>query len=152
MKSGWAIGSWVLPILNLFRPKQIMNDIWRASDPALPAGEVHGWQRAPVPGLLHWWWAAFLVGAGGSDVAGRMAEASEIVAARQSAGTLAMVTDGGAILGAVLAVLVVRAVTSRQEGRAARVSGGGLALGIMPFAAAEPSFDTSKSIPPPTAA
>ena len=50
-----------------------------------------------------------------------------------------------------LAALVVRAVTSRQEARAARVSGGGLALGVMPFAA-EPSFDTSKSIPPPTAA
>ena len=28
---GWAIGSWFVPILNLFRPKQIINDIWRAA-------------------------------------------------------------------------------------------------------------------------
>jgi Domain of unknown function (DUF4328) len=34
--SGWAIGAWFVPILNLWRPKQIANDIWRASDPAAP--------------------------------------------------------------------------------------------------------------------
>jgi hypothetical protein len=152
VKHSWAIGSWVVPILNLFRPKQIMNDIWRASDPALPAGEVWGWQRAPVPGLLHWWWAAFLIGGAANNVAGWTIDTSATVPAQQSAGTLAMYADGGQIVGAVLAVLVVRAVTSRQEARAARVSGGGLALGITPFAAAEPSFNTSKSIPPPTAA
>jgi hypothetical protein len=128
-----------------------MNDIWRASDPALPAAEARGWQHGAVPGLLHWWWAAFLIGGAANNVAGWTVDTSATVPAQQSAGTLAMYADGGQIVGAVLAVLVVRAVTSRQEGRATRVAGGGLSTGIMPFAA-EPSFNTSKSIPPPTAA
>ena len=33
--SGWAVGGWFVPFLNLVRPKQIVNDIWRAGDPAL---------------------------------------------------------------------------------------------------------------------
>ena len=32
----WAVGSWLLPVFSLFRPKQVLNDIWRASDPDLP--------------------------------------------------------------------------------------------------------------------
>jgi hypothetical protein len=152
VKHGWAIGSWFVPIVNLVRPKQIMNDIWRASDPALPAGEVRGWQRAAVPSLLHGWWAVFLIGGLVSNVAGRMIEKSEDVAARQSAGTVAMLADGGLIVGAVLAVLVVRAVTSRQEDRAERVSGGGPPLDLASFVGAQPSLDPSSSTPPPMAA
>jgi Domain of unknown function (DUF4328) len=99
VKHGGAIWSWFVPILGLIRPKQIMNDIWRASDPALPEGEHRGWQ-----------------------------------------------SDGGLIIGAVLAVLVVRAVTSRREQRADGVSGGGSP------AVTAPGLDTSASIPPPAPA
>lgn len=35
--NGWAVGAWFVPFLNLVRPKQLADDIWRASDPALPA-------------------------------------------------------------------------------------------------------------------
>jgi hypothetical protein len=48
--TGWAVGSWFIPILSLFRPKQIANDIWRGSD------------GSRVPPVFHWWWAFFLVG------------------------------------------------------------------------------------------
>jgi hypothetical protein len=36
----WAVGAWLLPVFSLFRPKQILNDIWRASDPE-GSGEPH---------------------------------------------------------------------------------------------------------------
>ena len=50
---GWAIGAWFVPVLNLFRPKQIANDIWRGSDPDLPRLPGPGyWRGAPIPGLL----------------------------------------------------------------------------------------------------
>ncbi len=55
---GWAIGAWFVPILNLFRPKQIANDIWRGSDSALPAHASDSWYNRPTPVLLAWWWAA----------------------------------------------------------------------------------------------
>jgi hypothetical protein len=47
---GWAIGAWFVPILNLFRPKQIVNDVWWAGE------------ERPQWSLLVWsWWACFLV-------------------------------------------------------------------------------------------
>jgi hypothetical protein len=55
---GWAIAYWFIPIANLFRPKQVVNDIWRASDPDLPAGN---WWDRRVPALIHFWWAAWLI-------------------------------------------------------------------------------------------
>ena len=49
---GWAIGSWFVPILGLWRPKQIVNDVWRAGSPS---------RRTPSPvWLLLVWWLAFV--------------------------------------------------------------------------------------------
>jgi Domain of unknown function (DUF4328)/Protein of unknown function (DUF2510) len=59
--SGWAVGAWFVPFLNLVRPKQIMDDIWQASDPALPARQSGAGIRPPVPFLLTAWWTMFIV-------------------------------------------------------------------------------------------
>jgi Domain of unknown function (DUF4328) len=42
---GWAIGGWFVPILSLWRPKQIANDIWRESAPRT-TDEYLGMSRA----------------------------------------------------------------------------------------------------------
>ena len=42
--TGWAVGAWFVPILNLFRPVQIVNDVWRGSHPYLE--DRHGWRDA----------------------------------------------------------------------------------------------------------
>jgi hypothetical protein len=62
-----------------------------------------------------------------------------------------MLADGTLILAAGLAVLVVCAVTSRQDRRAERVAGGAPPV-VTPLAAAEPGLGGSKSLPPPSAA
>jgi hypothetical protein len=56
--NGWAIGSWFVPILSLWRPKQIANDIWRGSERGTDVNA--GWKQVPVPALVHWWWGLFL--------------------------------------------------------------------------------------------
>lgn len=57
--NGWAIGSWFVPILSLVRPKQMANDIWRGSERGTDVNS--GWKSVPVPALVHWWWALFLI-------------------------------------------------------------------------------------------
>src|SRR4029450_13039173 len=32
----WAVGAWLLPVFSLFRPQQVLNDVWRDSDPRPP--------------------------------------------------------------------------------------------------------------------
>lgn len=56
-----TIWTWFVPILNLFRPKQIANDIWRAStslDPATPGA----WREAPVTFAMGAWWTFWIIG------------------------------------------------------------------------------------------
>ena len=56
----WAVWAWLLPVFSLFRPKQLLNDIWRASYPDLPPDQADAWRKRPVAELLGWWWLAFL--------------------------------------------------------------------------------------------
>ncbi|PHN07651.1 DUF4328 domain-containing protein [Flavilitoribacter nigricans] len=52
---GWAAGSWFVPILNLYRPYQIMEEIWEKTQlEYLDRPQIQGVQ------ILGFWWALFL--------------------------------------------------------------------------------------------
>lgn len=56
---GWAVGYFLIPILNLVRPVQVMNEIWQASDPVDPPGtEIN--PRIWNTRVVLWW--VFLIG------------------------------------------------------------------------------------------
>jgi hypothetical protein len=57
--SGWAIGAWFVPLLNLIRPKQIADDIYRGSGREARSGAPI--QGMKTPSFVHWWWATFLL-------------------------------------------------------------------------------------------
>ena len=62
--SAWAIGSYFVPILNLFRPYTIMKEIWFGSQPEFSLedespDELH--ERRSSTTFLNIWWAAFLI-------------------------------------------------------------------------------------------
>ncbi|MFC8666032.1 protein kinase [Streptomyces sp. NPDC057199] len=111
--SGMAAGSWFIPVVNFYMPKQIGNDIWTAT-----TGRPSGAGRW----LLHtWWWfwlAYFLAYANDSwaswydrDLA---VAATDTIVTSQAANVLGIVT-------AVLAILFVRRLTNLQR---ARMAGG----------------------------
>lgn len=52
---GWAVGSYFIPILNLFKPFQGMKEAWLASH------HRSNWHGEPTPGLLIVWWTLWLV-------------------------------------------------------------------------------------------
>ena len=58
---GWAVGAWFVPIVMLFRPYQIMKEIWQGSCPANGDTTAAEREGAPVSPLLGFWWAAWLV-------------------------------------------------------------------------------------------
>jgi hypothetical protein len=115
----WAIGAWFVPILNFFRPKQIADDIWRASDPHRPPGE--GWRDAKVPSLLSWWWGMFLLAGLLGNVAGSGSYDPADISDMKTSAVKYLVADSVSIIAAVLAILVVSRITERQEARASRL-------------------------------
>ncbi len=122
-KRGWAIGAWFVPILNLFRPKQIANDIWRASDPDLPSNHpaTATWRAGSIPALLFgFWWFLWLLTnfAVGPGVFG----GGETVEELRTQSIRYLISDVAEVGAALLCAMVVAKSTSRQEERARRVA------------------------------
>jgi hypothetical protein len=55
----WSIISWFIPIYNLWKPYQVMKDIWSASDPDLPTRSGHIWNGKEYTLLLLLWWISY---------------------------------------------------------------------------------------------
>lgn len=111
---GWAIGGWLIPIVNFFRPYQVMTDLWRGL--ARPWVAHQAPHQPPTPTLLRVWWGAFL----GASIGGRLLYAtlqgrpSTLTTAR-TAFTVEIVVEVATVAAAVLAIMVVRAFTARAK-------------------------------------
>ncbi len=53
----WALVGWLLPVVHLWLPKAVANDIWRASTPSSTGPGA----RRLWPGILHAWWALWVL-------------------------------------------------------------------------------------------
>ena len=115
--SGWVIVSWFVPILNLFRPYQIVKYIWNKSDPeTVGVGAIH--YDTGGNSTLKAWWGLWLVGSILSNQTYSNAENPD----GQMASILVGVFGSGlTIIAACLAIAVVRDINSRQEERRKRL-------------------------------
>jgi hypothetical protein len=59
---GWVIASWFCPGVNLWFPRQLVEDVMVASDPATPA-RTESLDGLPKPAIVWGWWAPWLVAA-----------------------------------------------------------------------------------------
>ncbi|WP_436492506.1 DUF4328 domain-containing protein [Actinokineospora sp. HUAS TT18] len=60
---GWVMGAWFCPFMNVWFPFQVVQDIWKTSDPTTPrrlaeraADGLDGLKFIPGGGLVAWWW------------------------------------------------------------------------------------------------
>ncbi|GGV70344.1 hypothetical protein GCM10010277_81200 [Streptomyces longisporoflavus] len=119
---GWTVGSWFVPIVNLWFPRRIALDIWDASgdrsvalDRTLALGDAS--TRATHPLVNGWWtlWvASILVGRWASTNYWGAEELEEIDAAISRL----MLADVINVAAAVLAILVVLRLTRMQDEKA----------------------------------
>ena len=106
---GWAVGYWFIPVLSLYRPKQVVDELWERTDDALV-----GQRTATVPV----WWGLWLVG-----------NLIEYAGTRMGAGTLDAVKSRNSVFltahvfqigAAVCAYWLVGRLTERQDAQASR--------------------------------
>jgi hypothetical protein len=116
-RTGWAIGAWFVPFLNLVRPKAIMNDIWRGSDPSLNDDSIA--ELIDVPWFVTAWWAMFILGSFASRISFQTIRQATSLPALATATNIAMVSDAVDLVTALLAAFVVYRVFARQRARAA---------------------------------
>jgi heme/copper-type cytochrome/quinol oxidase subunit 3 len=109
--AGWAIGSWFVPIMNLFRPKQMINDIWRAGG--------RDTEDAQPGFLLLSWWLLWLLSSWIVNAAARLYQRAETAEEIKTGTILYLISDAMSVVCAILAIIVVRKGTDRLDAKAA---------------------------------
>ena len=107
----WAVLWWFIPLANLYKPYEVMVELWRASD---PDGDDH-WALYPRSPILPLWWLCWIGGNVASSIAGRIAFG---MAWRQTGETGADVGDVGIVMhiaAAALAGTIVYKIQIRGE-------------------------------------
>jgi hypothetical protein len=102
---GWAIGGWFVPFLNWVRPKQFVDDAWRATRP-----DPTDVPRVPL--FVHLWWALFLIAGLLTGIAARLpTDTAQNLMTHDHFGA---VGDAANLVAAIVAMVVVWRMTTRM--------------------------------------
>jgi hypothetical protein len=118
-----AVGRCFIPFLNLAHPMSGTLEAWRSSDPTQRWANVVSRKRMSPPALIVGWWAAWLIGGLLSRVSFQLGRSNDPAQVATSA-LVDLVSAVLLIAAAVLAVLVVRDVTARQDHKNALITAG----------------------------
>ena len=121
---GWAAGAFFVPILNYFRPCQIAQEIWKASDPAAPRGNRHWWMTAPSSALIGFWWAAWIIGRilGYVETRLGMQNKNGDIDGLKATAMLGLGESLLTVVAAVFAIAVIWKIQSRQRAKLAALN------------------------------
>ncbi|WP_238783563.1 DUF4328 domain-containing protein [Streptomyces monomycini] len=109
--SGWAIGSWFIPIGNLWLPFRVAKETWQSSAQSAPDGS---WRKVSIMPVRAWWllWVLTLVI---GRIANKLYEKAELPDTIRVAVTVVALADLLDIAAAVLAILFVRKLSRMQQ-------------------------------------
>jgi hypothetical protein len=111
--TGWTIGSWFVPFLNLYYPYVIHAEIWQGSDPA-PIRDRSG-LVTKTSSLVGWWWASYLTMNVIAYGQRHLSNDSTTSAFLQCG--VSIFADFFAIPAAILAMLLIKKIDRNQEER-----------------------------------
>ncbi|HWM35575.1 MAG TPA: DUF4328 domain-containing protein, partial [Streptomyces sp.] len=118
LSSGTAVGAWFIPVCNLFMPKQVINDVWNASNPAVAPWYGHGPRPTSKRGLVNWWWVLWLLYfCFGSLSSYESWYDMDNVQAAQETNALALFVELLGIPATIVAMTFVNRLTSLQDGK-----------------------------------
>jgi hypothetical protein len=118
---GWAIGGFFVPILSLYRPLQVMREVWNGSTPepstALSTSGVFShYGDEQTPGKVKWWWGLFLVSALLGQLTFRLSLLDEpSLRVLVASSWLSFVANAVDLPGLLVTVSLVQAITARQN-------------------------------------
>ncbi len=111
---GWAVGYWFIPILCLFKPLKIVNELYHSSDPSVEQDSTRFSFDSTT--VIHgFWWALWVIGSIAGNVSFRMSLQAESPAAVEAASVVDLILLPLWMVCGGLAYLVVKEITSRQE-------------------------------------
>jgi len=106
---GWSIWCFFIPILNLYRPYQVMKEIWKVSTNPID------WENETDSSLVGWWWGLWLISGFVGQISLRMSSAADSISSLQDSTTVSIISGIIDIPLYIVMVLLVSAISTRQE-------------------------------------
>ena len=108
---GWAVGSWFVPFINLYRPYQIMKEMFTETKELITNKKENVFLSSSI-NLLGWWWALWIINGIIGQVTFRYSlhanELSEFI-------TSTVMSMAGNILGIPLAIVTIKLIKTYSE-------------------------------------
>ncbi len=111
---GWAVGWFFIPFANYVLPFLVTKEIWMASDPKVMDAE--SWRSTSVSPIVPAWWVLYIISSIGGNIIARIAlGGGETATDFLNESWAWLIADAIEIPAAILAILVVWGITSRQD-------------------------------------
>lgn len=108
----WAVIGWIIPVAFLFVPFMVIQEIWKASDPRY-SGE--DWRKAPSSLLLWGWWTLVIIARVSRSFTRLVEKSTSDV--RETI-PIIVFSETCWIVAGILLILIVNAITNRQQQKA----------------------------------
>jgi len=113
----WVIVCWFVPIMNLFCPYQVIDELYQRSNPFVDRNE----QLLAAPGVIKGWWGTWLVTVAISLWERFFRGESDNVSAIWIDFGLQFAYLSASIVSAVLMILIIRTIDGEQRNRLAQI-------------------------------
>jgi hypothetical protein len=120
--AAWAVGSFFVPIANLFIPYRAVRETWLKSDPAVGDDDYVASREPSSPSIMTLWWAFWIISNIVNNAALRVSLNAKTAEGEIVATWLGLLGELLTIPAAIFAILVVREIDRRQEERSRRVT------------------------------
>lgn len=114
---GWAVGWFFVPFMNLFRPYQVVSEIWKASDPKVGTADDTSWKATTTSPIVGCWWALFLISNFIANIALRTVFTGIELSDLLNSTYAYMVSDGIDVIYLLTAIFMVRRISQFQEAK-----------------------------------
>jgi hypothetical protein len=106
--SGWAIGCWFVPFLNLWRPYQVVKEIWRVS------ANPMSWNSEKGSALLVLWWIFHLISGFLGQASFKMSMKADSIRELQASTSISIMSGLADIPLIIIEICVISIIAKRQ--------------------------------------
>jgi hypothetical protein len=111
----WTWLGFVIPVMNVYRPYQVVAEIWKASNPRARSPAFSAWKHTEVNDIVKVWWGSWLILNAVGRLLRRTYDYTDTIDSLLTSNLLTLVLDIGGVIGAGIAILFVRGLTQRQN-------------------------------------
>jgi hypothetical protein len=124
----WSVWGFIIPIINLFRPYQVMSELWKASD-VVPMPD-DPWVKKATPVIVYVWFGILVL----DNVIGRLASRTSFNTIEQvlQAAWLTALSDALGVATALIALRLVREIDERLRVSETRLAEAPLPAAVVP--------------------